>query len=432
MAREHGEPRGGRPTKQTGHSAKAQGTRGRRREKARDRGGAKKKPQAGGGGRKKRQGPRHPGLETKESKRQRGARGGENKRGGGRGGETRGGPTKDQERGNTSREGAEQSRKTKRPEEKVRRTKTRPGGQPARPDQEGRAHAHPDGTRAWRPSTRKGRCRRQHETAPVHQPSPPSKDGRYGKLDASVTGSTHSNHRSARSPRPTPEGPARDNPIAGPRTGTARSEPSAPASLGASGRHNDLSSRPASACPAQLPSKYWGESPGDGERHHGVGKADWSTESDRTGRGAADHAGPRGTPERHAAGHNHGTRTDARQQRLPGAPNPDSAHHNHTTTAKGQHRREDEAKQRQRDQTPRTGSSGVGQPAGTAAPRKGASRDQRRWTPPGLKIPGCNKQQAPRGATEAATRTRPRRSNEAEWRTRPGRSGEDKMRTRPR
>ena len=58
-------------------------------------------------------------------------------------------------------------------------------------------------------------------------------------------------------------------------------------------------------------------------------------------------------------------------------------------------------------QTPRTGSSGVGQAAGTAAPRTGASGDQRRWTPPGPQHPGQNKQQAPWGATEVATRTRP-------------------------
>ena len=49
-------------------------------------------------------------------------------------------------------------------------------------------------------------------------------------------------------------------------------------------------------------------------------------------------------------------------------------------------------------QTPRTGSSGVGQAVGTAAPRTGASGDQRRWTPPRLEYPGRNKQQAPRGA----------------------------------
>ena len=44
-ARAHGEPRSGRPTKQT-HSAKAQGTRGREPEKARDNGGAKGKKKA--------------------------------------------------------------------------------------------------------------------------------------------------------------------------------------------------------------------------------------------------------------------------------------------------------------------------------------------------------------------------------------------------
>ena len=164
----------------------------------------------------------------------------------------------------------------------MRRTTTRPGGRPARPGQEGHAHAHTHGTRAWRPPTRKGRCWRPHETAPVHRPSPPSKDGRYGKPDASVTGSTHASHRSARSPRPTPEGPARDNPIKGPRTGTTRSELSAPPAAGASGTHKEPRSRPASACPTQPPSKAEGASPWGGERHHGVGKADRSTESDRT------------------------------------------------------------------------------------------------------------------------------------------------------
>ena len=151
-----------------------------------------------------------------------------------------------------------------------------------------------------------------------------------------MTGSTHANHRSARSPRTAPEGPARDNPIAGPRTGTTRSEPIVPASAGASGRHNEPGSRQASACPAQPPSKAGGPSPRGGERHHGIGKADRSTESDRTGRGAAHHAGPRGTPERHAAGHNQGTRTGAKPQRLPGAANPESAPNRHRTTAQEQ------------------------------------------------------------------------------------------------
>ena len=218
----------------------------------------------------------------------------------------------------------------------MRRTRTRPGGRPARPGQKEQAHAHAHGTRAWRPPTRKGRCRRPHATTPVHRPSPLSNDERHGKPDASVTGSTHANHRSARSPRPTPKGPARDNPIAGPQTGTARSEPSAPASAGASGRHNEPRSRRASACPAQQPSKAGGASPRGGERHHGVGKADPRTESDRTGRGAAHHAGPRGTPERHAAGNNQGTRTGARQQRPQGAANRESAHNTQRPTAQEQ------------------------------------------------------------------------------------------------
>ena len=151
-----------------------------------------------------------------------------------------------------------------------------------------------------------------------------------------MTGSTHANHGSARSPRPTPEGPARDGLIAGPRTGTTRSEPSAPASAGASGRHNEPGSRPASGCPAQPTSKAGGASPRGGERHHGVGKAYQSTESDRTGRGAAHHAGPQGTPERHAACQNKSTRTGTRQQRPPGAANPESAHNTQRTTAQEQ------------------------------------------------------------------------------------------------
>ena len=129
-------------------------------------------------------------------------------------------------------------------------------------------------------------------------------------------------------------GPRRDNPIAGPRTGTTRSEPSVPASAGASGRHHEPGSRPASACPAQPPSKAGGPSPRAG--HHGVGKADRSTESNRTERGMAHHAGPRGTPERHAAGQNQGTQTGAKPQRPPGAANPESAHNAHQTTAQEQ------------------------------------------------------------------------------------------------
>ena len=82
----------------------------------------------------------------------------------------------------------------------MRRTKTRPGDRPARPGQEEHAHTHAQ-DRAWRPLTRKESRRRPHETAPVHQPSPPSKDERYGKPDASVTGSTHAEPPQRTQPR---------------------------------------------------------------------------------------------------------------------------------------------------------------------------------------------------------------------------------------
>ena len=148
------------------------------------------------------------------------------------------------------------------------------------------------------------------------------------------TRSTH--HRRARSPRRTPEGPARDNPIVRPGTGTTRTKPSVPASAGASGRHHDPGSQPASTCPAQPPNKSGGESSRVGKRHQGVEKANQSTESDRTRQGAAHHAGPQGRPERHAAGHNQGTRTGAKQQRPPGAANPESARNSQQTTAREQ------------------------------------------------------------------------------------------------
>ena len=217
---------------------------------------------------------------------------------------------------------------------KVRRTRTHLRGRPARPSQEERADTHTHGIRAWRPPTQKWTSWRPRKTAPVHPLSPLLIDGRYGKPNASLTGSTHANHCSGRRRRPTPEGPAMDNPIAGPRTGTKRSELSAPASAGASGRHNQPSSQPASACAAQLPSKARSASPRVRKRDQGVRKADWSTQSDHTGQGAAHHARPRGTPERYAAGHNKSTWTGAKQQWLPGAANPESAHNTQRSRAR--------------------------------------------------------------------------------------------------
>ena len=152
-------------------------------------------------------------------------------------------------------------------------------------------HTHTQRTQAWRPLTRKRRCRRPHETAPVHRPSPPLKDRPYGKPDGLVTGSTHAKRPQHTQPKTEAGGTRQGQPIVGPRTGTTRSAPSALASAGASGRHNEPGSWPASMCPAQPPSKAGRDSLWGGRRHHGDGKADRSTESDRTGRGAAHQRG---------------------------------------------------------------------------------------------------------------------------------------------
>ena len=228
--------------------------------------------------------------------------------------------------------------------------------------------------------TCKGRCQRPHEIALEHWPSPPSNNGRYGKPEESVTGSTHANHRSASSPRPTPEGPARDNPIAGPQTGTTRSEPSAPASAGASGRHNEPGSRPASACPAQPPINTGAKAPGMGKRTTASGKATGAPRATRpdearcTTRG--HEARERGTPP--ATTRAHGQVPGNNGRRVPQTRTVRAT----TTQPRPRSDTEGEARpSRHRDRTPRTGSSGADQAAGTAAPRTAATRDQRRWVP---------------------------------------------------
>ena len=150
--RQQGAPRGVRENNEGGQDAKAQGTRGRKTRKA-----GRNEGEKGKGNKKKQKNPTT----------------------------TTNGATPARRRPN------KQEAHQERPKEQVRRTKTRPGGRPAQPGEAGHAHAHTRGTRLWRPPTRKGRCRRPQETAPVHQPSPPSHYGRYEKPDASVTGSTH-------------------------------------------------------------------------------------------------------------------------------------------------------------------------------------------------------------------------------------------------
>ena len=81
------------------------------------------------------------------------------------------------------------------------------------------------------------------------------------------------------------------------------------------------------------PVKPGARAPGAGKGTTASGKptgAPRATEPDEARR---PRAGPGGTPERHAAGLKHSTGPGDKQQRPPGAANPDSAHHTHTTTA---------------------------------------------------------------------------------------------------
>ena len=162
----------------------------------------------------------------------------------------------------------------------MRRTRTRLGGRPARLGQAEHAHAHMRGTRAWRPPNPKGAVSastRNSPGAPAESPVERWAVRETGRVSDQV----HTRQPPQRTEPKTDAGGTRQGqPHRGAPNGYDRSEPRSPASAGASGRYKEPGSRPASTCPAQPPRKSGGASPRDGERHHGVGKADRSTESD--------------------------------------------------------------------------------------------------------------------------------------------------------
>ena len=132
------------------------------------------------------------------------------------------------------------------------------------------------------------------------------------------------NHRSARSPRRKSEGPARDNPIAGPRTGMTQSAPSALATV---------SGRPLCASRSHQV-KPGATASGQGDGTTATGKLTGAPRATGPDEARRTNAGPRGKPERHTVGHNHGTRTGAKPHRPPGAANPGSTHNTRRTAAR--------------------------------------------------------------------------------------------------
>ena len=108
---------------------------------------------------------------------------------------------------------------------------------------------------------------------------------------------THTpNHLSERSPMPTLEGPSRDNPTAGPETGTMWRELSSRAAAGASGTQLDPGSKPPSTCPEQAPMKSRGAKHPVGEGTMGTGKPTGALGATGPDEPQQTKAGRQGTP----------------------------------------------------------------------------------------------------------------------------------------
>ena len=97
----------------------------------------------------------------------------------------------------------------------------------------------------------------------------------------------------------------------------------------AAGTKSQVLGRPPHA-PCSRPVKLGATAPLVGGRHHGDGKANWSTESDRTGRGAAHRHGA----TRHAREERRRPQARHKEQRPPGAANSGSAHNTRPSTAR--------------------------------------------------------------------------------------------------
>ena len=132
--------------------------------------------------------------------------------------------------------------------------------------------------------------------------------------------------------------------------------------------------------PRSRPVKPGARAPGVEESTTVMGKRTGAARATAPDEARRTNAGPRGTPERHAAGYNHGTGPGAKEQRPPGAANPDSA--------------------------PHTRNHGRGGGAKQHRTRRGAptkTNPRRPWSP-----------RTPERRREAETRTRLRRSREEE------------------
>ena len=311
----------------------------------------------GGGGATGRQGPRHPRPENTQSRRQRGATGGE---GGGarrRQGQRHPRPENTQSRTQRGRNKGEEGKKKTQPQPQTgqpqpgggrtskERTKTgqRKGEahqnahrRPACPTRPSRAltrtHARDPGVASSNPKGAMSASTRNSPVAPAESPVERWTVRETGRVSDRVhtcetTAAQAAQDRSRRDPPGT-------TPSRGPervRRG-ARTAP-LPRQGPAAGTKSPVLGQPPRA-PRSHPVKPGPIAPGLGEGTAATGKPTGAPRATRLDEERRTNAGPRGTPERHAAGHNHGTRTGAKPQRPPGAANPGSAHNTRRTAAR--------------------------------------------------------------------------------------------------
>ena len=86
--------------------------------------------------------------------------------------------------------------------------------------------------------------------------------------------------------------------------------------------------------PRSCPVKPGARGPSVGEGITATGKPTEALRATGPDEARRNNAGPTGTPERHASGHNDDTGPGAKKQRPPVAANPDRVHHTHTTKAR--------------------------------------------------------------------------------------------------
>ena len=222
-------------------------------------------------------------------------------------------PNNNHRQGNPSPEGAKQTKSPpRRATRKVRGTKTRPGGRPARPGQEEHAHTH---TRD--PSVVSADPKGEVSASTRNSPGAPAESPVERRIVPETRCVTDRvNTRQTTAAHAARDQSRRDTPGTTPPRGPERVQRGArPAFLPrqgpAAGTMSPVLGRPPRA-PRSHPVKPGATAPGVGEVTTATGKPTGAPRANRPDEAWHTNTGQRGTSEMHAAGQNHGTRTGAK------------------------------------------------------------------------------------------------------------------------